>query len=169
MYDLVDTEASNVEEFLSYVRAALSEHVPDVVRPPHRPLVVVGPFGTKKRVLLQQLFEQLPGCFVAPAITTTRETPNPEVRIGDVQHSPLLCTLLGMLADTCTCSQAFLHTHTCIRTCANTCVHTHVHSHTRTHRYVCTHQRAHTRTHTTCAHTMCAHARRWMTGARWWW
>lgn len=70
----------NFEEFTAYMRAAMSEHVPGVVRPPHKPLVLAGPFGTKKRVLLQQLFDQLPGCFVAPAITTTRETPDPEVR-----------------------------------------------------------------------------------------
>lgn len=101
MYDLVDTMANNIEEFLTYIRAALSEHVPLVIRPPHKPLVVVGPFGTKKRVLLQQLFEQLPGCFVAPAITTTRETPNPEVRSDRAAFMLLVQTVIFMYCVLC--------------------------------------------------------------------
>jgi hypothetical protein len=45
----------------------------------HRPLVIAGPFGTGKRVLLQRLFESLPGRFAAPIVTTTKETSHPDV------------------------------------------------------------------------------------------
>jgi hypothetical protein len=50
-----------------------------VVCPLCRPLVIAGPFGTGKRVLLQRLFESLPGRFAAPVVTTTKETSHPEV------------------------------------------------------------------------------------------
>jgi len=79
MYDLLDTEAATIDELLATLLSALSTHVPSIIHPPHRPLVVAGPFGTRKRLLLQRLFAQLPDSFVSPSITTTRQTPNPEL------------------------------------------------------------------------------------------
>ena len=41
--------------------------------PPYRPIVLGGPFGTGKRVLLQRLFEALPDKFAVPRLVTTKE------------------------------------------------------------------------------------------------
>lgn len=64
-------------DLISSVRLVLSSHVPHVVPPPYRPMVVAGAFGTGKRQLLARLFEALPGRFAVPVITTTR-APGPD-------------------------------------------------------------------------------------------
>lgn len=71
LYHLVVTEVDEMDAVFT-VREALSRHVPAVMPPPYRPLVVAGPFGTGKRALLQRLFDSLPGRFAVPVITTTR-------------------------------------------------------------------------------------------------
>ncbi|KAG1679244.1 hypothetical protein FOA52_009273 [Chlamydomonas sp. UWO 241] len=65
-------DARNEMDRLAAVRAVLTQRVPDFVPAPHKPLVVAGPFGTGKRVLLQRLFDALPSAFAVPVITTTR-------------------------------------------------------------------------------------------------
>ena len=76
-FDLVLGLEAEEGDRVAAARAALSAHVPSVVPPPSRPLVICGPFGTGRRVLLQKLFEALPGRFAVPAVTTTRAPPPP--------------------------------------------------------------------------------------------
>lgn len=80
-YQVVLSEGS-ITELATATRDAMSGHVPEVVAPPHKPLVIAGPFGTGKRVLLRHLFDALPGKFAAPKITSTKETPHPEVGVS---------------------------------------------------------------------------------------
>lgn len=69
-------------DLVSVTREALAVHVPHVMPPPYKPLVVAGAFGTGKRKLLQRLFDALPGRFAVPVVITTREQrPNVSVRI----------------------------------------------------------------------------------------
>ncbi len=77
-YALVVTQGAGAD-LVATVRSALSAHVPEVVPPPFRPLVVAGPFGTGVRPLLQQLFQSLPGRFASPVVTTTKPSSHPEV------------------------------------------------------------------------------------------
>ncbi len=56
-------------DLISAVRLALAGHVPHIVPPPYRPLVVAGAFGTGKRRLLARLFEALPGRFAVPLVS----------------------------------------------------------------------------------------------------
>lgn len=72
LYDTVVRE-DDIMDLISAVRMALAAHVPNVVPPPYRPLVVAGAFGTGKRKLLARLFDALPGRFAVPVITTTRQ------------------------------------------------------------------------------------------------
>ena len=72
LYALVVSGDTAIADQISDARSALTLHVPAVVPPPYRPLVIAGPFGTGKRVLLQKLFDQLPGRFAIPVATTTR-------------------------------------------------------------------------------------------------
>ena len=53
LYALVISGAEAAADHISAARAALCAHVPAVIPPPYRPLVVAGPFGTGKRMLLQ--------------------------------------------------------------------------------------------------------------------
>ncbi|PNH05620.1 Adenylate kinase, chloroplastic [Tetrabaena socialis] len=76
LYDAVVRD-DEIMDIISSVRMSLAAHVPHVVPPPYRPLVVAGAFGTGKRRLLGRLFDALPGRFAVPLITTTRE-PGPE-------------------------------------------------------------------------------------------
>ncbi|GFR43730.1 hypothetical protein Agub_g4841 [Astrephomene gubernaculifera] len=71
LYDAV-VRADDMMDLISVVRTSLAAHVPHVVPPPYRPLVVAGAFGTGKRKLLARLFDALPGRFAVPLITTTR-------------------------------------------------------------------------------------------------
>lgn len=72
MYDKV-VRTDDMMDIISIVRVALAAHVPHVVPPPYRPLVLAGAFGTGKRKLVARLFEALPGRFAVPVITTTRQ------------------------------------------------------------------------------------------------
>ncbi|GAX74660.1 hypothetical protein CEUSTIGMA_g2108.t1 [Chlamydomonas eustigma] len=81
LYDQVIYSEKSVTDQVSFARDALTLHVPSVIPPPLKPIIIAGPFGTGKRVLLQQLFDQLPGKFAVPVITTTR--PAGPTDIGD--------------------------------------------------------------------------------------
>ncbi|GLC37755.1 Adenylate kinase [Pleodorina starrii] len=76
LYDAV-VRADDIMDLISTVRLSLAAHVPHVVPPPYRPLVVAGAFGTGKRRLLGRLFDALPGRFAVPLISTTR-APGPD-------------------------------------------------------------------------------------------
>ena len=69
---VVSGDEAEVSELVAAARGAMSAHVPAVIPPPFRPIVIAGPFGTGKRVLLQRLFDQLPGKFAVPVATTSR-------------------------------------------------------------------------------------------------
>ena len=77
-YQLIVEHGAGME-LVSIVRDSLCTHVPEVVPPPLKPLVVAGPFGAGKRGLLRRLFDALPGKFAAPVTTTTKETVQPEL------------------------------------------------------------------------------------------
>ena len=53
IYALVVSGGEATSELVSAARASMCAHVPAVIPPPYRPLVVAGPFGTGKRMLLQ--------------------------------------------------------------------------------------------------------------------
>ena len=121
-----------------------------LVKPPLKPLVVCGPFGTGKRMLLQRLLDEFLPKFEIPKSATTRVVDEEqEATFFQMPNEALqgqVCTALGgsnehflflsvsLSISVYICLSLSLSLPLCLSVCLSlSLTHTHTHSHTHTH------------------------------------
>eukprot|EP00798_Chlamydomonas_sp_ICE-L_P023777 gene23777-9336_t len=103
-YDFILTVSSK-SDLVFAMKVALSSLLPDLISPPFRPIVVAGPFGTGKRVLLQRLFEEAKGKFAVPPVLSTRG-PDPS---GAEQRAEMVVITLEQAAELVTSNNFLIY------------------------------------------------------------